>query len=94
MCGKDGALTAVEVVGSAADLSRPERAGFRRRAGFLRGAARVRGWPLGRGRGALRYRVPARPLDGPASFYRKWCEQYLQGTAAPSAHGAIRLESK
>ena len=96
LCGKDGALSAVEVVGSAADLSRPEHA--RDFAAVLPDfSAALREFEGGRwAAAAVRFDtvLAARPLDGPASFYRKWCEQYLQGTAAPSAHGAIRLESK
>jgi adenylate cyclase len=38
--------------------------------------------------------LAARPMDGPASFYRKYCEQYLNGTLVPPAHGAIRLDHK
>ena len=38
--------------------------------------------------------LATRPLDGPASFYRKYCLQYLNGTAAPASHGAVRLDSK
>jgi adenylate cyclase len=89
LCGKDDALSAVEVVGSAADLSRPElEPDF---------AAALRAFEGGRwAAAAARFDtvLAARPLDGPASFYRKWCQRYLHGTAAPSAHGAIRLESK
>ena len=38
--------------------------------------------------------LAAQPLDGPAAFYRKYCDQYLDGTSVPTARGAIRLESK
>jgi adenylate cyclase len=96
LCGKDDALAAVEVVGSTADLSRPERA--RDFAAALPDfSVALREFEGGRwAAAAARFDtvLAARPLDGPASFYRKWCERYLEGTAAPSAHGAIRLESK
>jgi adenylate cyclase len=89
LCGKDDALAAVEVVGGAADLPRPEIApGF---AGALREFEGGR-WAAA----AARFDtvLAARPLDGPAAFYRKYCDQYLEGTAAPPVLGAIRLESK
>lgn len=96
LCGKDDAPATVEVVGNAADLSRPERT--RDFAVALPDfAAALREFEGGRwATAAARFDrvLAARPLDGPASFYRKWCELYLQGTAASSAHGAIRLESK
>jgi adenylate cyclase len=87
--GKDDALAAVEVIGSAADLRRPEIA-----PDFA-----VALWEFEHGRWAAAAErfdtvLAARPLDGPAAFYRKYCEQYLDGTAAPTAQGAIRLESK
>ena len=46
----------------------------------------VRGRSLG-ARPAARFEavLAAHPLDGPASFYRKWCEQYLQGTGGAAA---------
>jgi adenylate cyclase len=89
LCGKDEALAVVEVIGSAADLSRPEIA-----PGF---AAALREFERGRWAAAAACFdtvLAARPLDGPASFYRKYCDQYLHGTAAPQVPGAIRLESK
>jgi adenylate cyclase len=89
LCGKDDALAAVEVVGSAADLPRPEIA-----PGF---AVALREFEGGRwAAAAARFDtvLAARPLDGPASFYRKYCNQYLDGTAAPPVLGAVRLESK
>jgi adenylate cyclase len=87
--GKDDALAAVEVIGSAADLRRPEIA-----PDFA-----VALWEFEHGRWAAAAErfdtvLAARPLDGPAAFYRKYCEQYLDGTAAPPVPGAIRLESK
>jgi adenylate cyclase len=89
LCGKDDALAAVEVVGSAADLPRPEIA-----PDF---AVALREFEGGRwAAAAARFDtvLAARPLDGPAAFYRKYCDQYLDGTAAPPVPGAIRLESK
>jgi adenylate cyclase len=96
LCGKGDALVAVEIVGTAGDRSRPEplpdlsaalpdfAAGLRE---FERGC-----WTAA----AERFEavLAARPLDGPASFYRQYCERYLDGTAAPAVAGAIRLESK
>jgi hypothetical protein len=38
--------------------------------------------------------LATRPLDGPSSFYRKYCLQYLNGTSAPTGQGAVRLDSK
>jgi hypothetical protein len=96
LCGKDAALAAVEVVGSTADLCRSELArGFA--AALPDFSVALREFEGGRwAAAAARFDtvLAARPQDGPATFYRKWCERYLEGTAAPSAHGAIRLESK
>jgi adenylate cyclase len=96
LCGKDDALAAVEVVGSAADPSRPERARTCAAAlpDFSAALAEFEGGRWAAAAARFDTVLAARPLDGPASFYRKWCERYLEGTAAPSAHGAIRLESK
>jgi adenylate cyclase len=89
LCGKDDALVAVEVVGSAPDLRRPEPvADF---AAALEAFERRHWAAAAQGFDAV---LARRPLDGPASFYRRCCEQYLSGTAAPTAQGAIRLESK
>jgi adenylate cyclase len=96
LCGKDDALVAVEVVARLGDPSRAEHvpdltaalsdfaAGLRE---FERGC-----WVAA----AERFEavLAARPLDGPASFYRQYCERYLDGSAAPAVAGAIRLESK
>ena len=96
LCGKDDALLAVEIVARVGDPSRPEllpelsaalpdfAAGLRE---FERGC-----WAAA----AERFEavLAARPLDGPASFYREYCERYLNATAAPAVTGAIRLESK
>jgi adenylate cyclase len=89
LCGKGEPLVAVEVLASAADLRRPEIA-----PDF---AAALREFERGRWVAAAeRFDtvLAARPLDGPASFYRRYCAQYLDGTAAPPVGGAIRLESK
>jgi adenylate cyclase len=89
LCGKGDALVAVEVVGSAADLRRPEIApDF---AAALREFERGRWAAAAAGFDTV---LAARPLDGPAAFYRKYCDQYLDGTAPPPVLGAIRLESK
>jgi adenylate cyclase len=89
LCGKDDPLVVVEVLAGAADQRQAEIA-----PDF---AAALREFERGRwAAAAARFDtvLVARPLDGPASFYRKYCEQYLDGTAAPTAQGAIRLESK
>ncbi|HEX6115430.1 MAG TPA: adenylate/guanylate cyclase domain-containing protein [Geminicoccaceae bacterium] len=94
--GKGAALAVVEVVGSAAELRRPETApDFA--AALPDFAAALEQFERGCwAAAAQRFDavLAARPLDGPATFYRKYCEQYLNGTAAPTARGAIRLERK
>jgi adenylate cyclase len=88
LCGKDEPLVAIEVLARAADLRFEIAPDF---------AAALREFERGRwAAAAARFDtvLAARPLDGPAAFYRKYCERYLAGTAAPTAYGAIRLESK
>jgi adenylate cyclase len=89
LLGKGEALQAVELVGRAADVQRPTPA-----PDF---AQALEEFEQGRWADAAeRFDriLAARPLDGPASFYLRCCRQYLNGAAAPTAHGAIRLESK
>lgn len=89
LVGKGGALPVVEVVGLAADARPAESA-----PDF--GAA-LEEFEQGRWADAARRFdtiLAARPSDGPASFYRQHCAQYLNGTDVPTAHGAIRLQSK
>ena len=89
LLGKGDALPAVELLARTADdahaparrISRPRFRSSSRDDGPTR-------------RGASIASSSRTPLDGPASFYRKYCQQYLDGTAVPTAHGAIRLESK
>jgi adenylate cyclase len=89
LVGKGGALPVVELVGLAADARHGESA-----PDF--GAA-LEEFEQGRWADAARRFdtiLAARPSDGPASFYREHCAQYLSGTVVPTAHGAIRLKSK
>ncbi|MGH6899553.1 MAG: CHASE2 domain-containing protein [Geminicoccaceae bacterium] len=89
LVGKGGALPVVEVVGRAADTRPTELA-----PGF---AAALEEFEQGRWANAARRFdtiLAARPSDGPASFYRKHCVQYLNGTCVPTAHGAVRLDRK
>jgi adenylate cyclase len=87
--GKGEALNLVEVVGSAADAP-----GVACAADF---AEALEDFEQGRWADAARgfeTILAAQPSDGPATFYRKYCEQYLSGSSVPTAHGAIRLETK
>jgi adenylate cyclase len=89
LLGKGDALPVVELVARAADAAHLEAT-----ADF---AAALQEFEQGHWADAARRFdtiLAGRPLDGPASFYRKYCQQYLNGTSVPAAHGAIRLESK
>jgi adenylate cyclase len=89
LCGKDEPMVAIEVLARAADRHGSEIA-----PDF---AAALLEFERGRwAAAAARFDavLAARPLDGPAAFYRKYCERHLAGTAASTAYGAIRLESK
>jgi adenylate cyclase len=87
--GKGDTLAVVEVVGSAADARHvPFAADF---AEALDDLEQGRFADAARGFETI---LAAQPSDGPASFYRKYCKQYLSGTSVPTAHGAIRMETK
>jgi adenylate cyclase len=89
LVGKGGTVAVVEVVGRAADARSTELA-----SGF---AVALEEFEHGRFADAARRFdtiLAAQPLDGPTSFYRRYCDQYLNGTAVPAAHGGIRLDSK
>jgi adenylate cyclase len=92
LVGRGGCLPVVEVLGHAADV-RPARAC----AAAPDFAVALADFQQGRFADAARRFdtiLATRPLDGPSSFYRKYCLQYLNGTSAPTGQGAVRLDSK
>ena len=92
LLGRGGSLPVVEVLGLTADASRADA-----RSAEPDFAVALEEFQQGRFADAARRFdtiLATKPLDGPSSFYRKYCLQYLDGTSAPTGHGAVRLDSK
>ena len=87
--GKGEALQVVEVVGRAADAPCTELV-----PDFVEALEEFEQGHWADAARRFETILAAQPLDGPAAFYRKYCHQYMDGTSVPTAHGAIRLESK
>jgi adenylate cyclase len=97
LLGRGGSLPVVEVLGRTADLRCTDVRSVDFRSVTPDFAVALEEFQQGRWADAARRFdtiLAARPSDGPASFYQKCCVQYLNGTGAPTAYGAIRLASK